>query len=176
MKNIIPIESSSSVITNSSSEIFICNTSKSKEEVESMLDTICSTLDQDKGCSIKSGYGKEDLLKEILGILDYVEYYGINSILSLFIPYTEKGSYPSLLKHDFNSTRNLTSEEYWEHRTALETNNTENITSWFEQNSVLLDKYVKDFIVIDSDSDNSIPYDIFDLIERRLNGVRYHLG
>ena len=134
------------LITNSSSELFVCNTDKTlaavKEVLKALLDAYNLTIDEPipfDECYGDIGYAK-DLPHVVTSYLSYKSGWWHNP---------HKWGTP-----EFNDYRD---EQERKARESLPDN---------------FDNY----IMIRSDSDNTIPYELFDLIENAFNAERWHLG
>ncbi|KKQ99975.1 MAG: hypothetical protein UT24_C0019G0015 [Candidatus Woesebacteria bacterium GW2011_GWB1_39_12] len=197
MKKIIPIHSIIDITTNSSSELFICNTQKTEEEVKEFLEALGQAVGQWHGMGeIRSGNGVGDLLKEIHSI--HIVYWDNGSLGSLIGQFVHWDADPKLkspapfwqyedleppIKSMRTDWRDMPIEEkrkQWDEearqRDELEDAKWIEIDQWFEENREVLEQHVGHFICAESEDDNSVPYDLFNVIETRLHGIRLHLG
>ena len=175
----IPIHSLADVITNSSSELFICNTEKTKEQIEEMLGLLAEAIGECHGAEVEVYEGVAGLREIIERLGSYIEYYGIENLIRHFVGYQVVGTMqmPSLKRTwDISIDRLPTPEERKAARNSIEASNKAEMQRFWDTYTPLLEKHVKSFAVIRSEEDNSIPYDLFDIINNRLNGVNYHLG
>ena len=146
------------VITNSSSELFI---GKAKKDVETIRELLNEMLDLHNKVN-DTDYSFDDVFSTI----DNVE--NVDSVLQTFvsfgIPYTV-----SEIFEKYEKPPHYSSTEDWSELVKKEK---EWIASISQEDRDKLSEYV----IIESASDNSIPYDLFDSIESLVNGERIHLG
>lgn len=155
MKLIINPHSIVDIITNSSSEIFICNSKKQLEIVKSILQSLID--EQNSINNTKMTF--ENVFREPYivnssnsdSLIDTISSYGYQFSGTEYLP-----SYFDL-------------EGNWEERNKQ---HEEIVNKWKENN---LDK-INGLLIIESASDNSIPYEIFDKINEIFNGDNVHLG
>ncbi len=180
---VIPLHSAVDVITNSSTELFICNTAKTKAEIESLLNSLAEVLEIEHGVGkIEVGSGVSGLKKALKFCDGYEEYYGcLHSILWKFIEYDDqKGQ--DLLKSIpksvdiWNACRHLKDKERHEAMDSLRNKQTQAVQDFLKDNEETLNNYVTNIVIVRGESDNSIPYELFDIIEHKLNACRFHLG
>lgn len=148
------------VITNSSSELFICDTDKSIEFVKEILQSMINTYNVAnpnnqityKECFRDPYYAKDDFD----ALLNWIEYY-VDTY-----PFCSKEVFKSFPKKDF---RLLKYDEQYKLR-----------EQWVNDHNEEIKKEFANSILIESKDDNSIPYELFDVIERWFNATRMHLG
>lgn len=133
------------IITNSSSELFVCNTDKTIEAVKEVLQVMLDTYNEvvDSSLSFDNCFGEVGYVKDLPGLVEtYVDY-----------------------KTPWNCLYDWGTIEY---------------QKWQAQQRVqLLERLPDDFsnhVMICSRSDNTIPYELFRLIETAFNAERTHLG
>lgn len=131
------------IITNSSSEIFICNTDKTKEAVEEFLFDLYELLG--KGCS--------PLDQMTVGKLDYNTFSNIAWYKYDYDFYDECRSSDG--KVDYKKVHRMQDDFI--------------ASKWNTYDK-------KDSLIIESTSDNSIPYDVWDILINNFNAERIHLG
>ena len=182
----VPVHSVADVITNSSSELFICNTEKTVEQVGEFLTGLAELVGETgHGVgSIKMFEGPTGLMQSIfdLGLEWLSGGHQVKTIVMRFVPWSEWESMRDTPQFQdfYDSPYHPKAKKDWDdydarHKQWL--NEAEGqIKHYFDINADILNKYVKNVIVMESESDNTIPHDFFDIIERRLNGVRFHLG
>lgn len=124
------------VITNSSTELFVCDTEKSLELIEELLEELLQTYNK--------LYGKKLRYKDVFKELRFYS----------------KEEYEKSVKKEEEDKKEAESEgrKYRDYRWGFEKK--ENIGR----------------VVIEGGGDNSIPYEMFDLVEGAFCASRYHLG
>jgi hypothetical protein len=149
---IVNVHSMIDVITNSSTELFVCDTDKSIETVKELLKELLEKYDEleNVGCEDKS-YRDFD---SVFGRIEKVE--DINQL------------YDFITGYDSSIPEFLMSKSYEESR-KLE-------KKWFRNNKNKLEEKYLGKIIIEGASDNSIPYDLWDHINSLFNGYNKHLG
>lgn len=194
-KKFVPIHSTAQIITNSSTELFICNTSKTIEQMHEALGKIAEAIEQPHGVGeIKACHGPKELLRELWEIHDWVrgakeDSWGdrnpILTVLYDFLPYTAKANadrdivktVPKFVEYKWDMRPEDQSwEDYQAEMEAEEAASWAQIEAWFEAHEKMLKKYIKGFIVLISADDNSIPGGLMDLIEDVFSAARFHLG
>ncbi len=187
MRKAILVETHSlvDVITNSSSEIFVCDTDKSILFVKTFLENALETYNMGSGSNIhfKEAF-KEPYKIDESNLDEFIE----NIVIDWhFTPWNwdvprinsrwdhkekyfkEKGleyKYPWDQNRDYNNGIEKEAEEVWE----------KYFEDWKSVNIPKIKEKVIGNIVIESRCDNTIPYPLFDLIENVLNAERQHLG
>lgn len=169
---LVPIHSLASVITNSSSELFICNTDKDQSELEEFFAKL-SDLVGDTGIGkISLHEGPNALLETLIRFSGYIDEDMVISVLRTFIGHGFDDIESDMQELvDYLKAQNIADDElpdWW----------VENgyIAQWFYRNDEKLRSYIGKFAVVRSRGDNSIPDDIFDIIETRLKASHIHLG
>lgn len=177
MIQIFPIHSTSDIITNSSTELFICNTDKTREQIEEMFEVISAVTGPTGVGEIRMLEGPKALLEVLHELESYINTWAIRSVLSQFIRGKFTHEFPKYEAIDFPS---FSRTEPWETRWAKHMESRkkawEPVDAWFAEHEAELAEHIKGFAVVEGDGDNSIPYDLFDLIESRLHAARFHLG
>jgi len=182
---ILPIHSNADVITNSSSELFICNTEKTRLEIIDMLNTLATITGHHGVGDIKVFYGVEGL-KLILADLGSYYYDNLYLIIGRFIPYgdTKEESDRRSVLFKTIPRYNRYNIDYrisdWKSEIDKDEQNRADfelsVNSWLDENSEYLSNFIHNITTIRSKEDNSMPYDIFDILETRLNAERFHIG
>lgn len=173
---IVPIHSWAETITNSSTELFLCNTERSEEQIREMLGILSEVVGDTGVGTIRLREGPEALLEEMLAIVDYLGRGRLLPVIRLFVPWGVTLDVPALEEPRYDRWRDESWEDYDARRVERDKGKEETLRSWFGANREVLAQHVGKFVVVVGASDNSIPYEIFDLIERKLNGERFHLG
>jgi hypothetical protein len=179
------------VITNSSSEIFVCDTDKSEKFIKEFLEKCLETYNFGNGSNyaFDNCFGPIEVITEenfekfvdeyvidwglhrwnwnVEKIPDYWDFTRSLEAEGLVIDYKVREDKDAELKRREDNERfNKEIEDRWE---ALKKN-------WKEKNIGVLKESLMGNICIHSNGDNSIPYELFDMIERSLNATRQHLG
>ncbi len=166
---IIDIHSFIDVITNSSSELFICDTKKSVESVKEALESflIAYNTGNEMDYSFEAVFGKIDIITEENAENIFTTYAGYEN--------------PETQSHCFFINNSLFTEEFWNNYPFYE--DFENYSEfeksekkWIKERLQEFLKIMKGRIFIYSSDDNSIPSELFDLIEDSFNAIRLHLG
>lgn len=186
MKQILVINTSSfvDVITNSSSELFICDTAKSidfiKGFLETCLDTFCmgndiiipygeaygeiykideSNVDRFIETCFNYGYTNWNWgVEKLIGFSDFRIKCEKEHGLEMKSPWSENRAHNEKVDKEIDSLR----KDYER--------------AWKSRNTQKIKDKVMGQVVLYSAKDNSIPYSLFDLIEQTLNADRIHLG
>jgi hypothetical protein len=147
------------VITNSSSELFICSTDKSLEVIKDIIITFVIAYDKayEYGKTFEDMFEEPYILEELdedfietlgsYGKFDYLKFPKFNEF------YHKEGGYDKCHKE-------------WQ----------DAIKVWMELNKETLEKDYKGKVIIRSASDNSIPYGLMEVICDIFNADRTHLG
>lgn len=179
------------VITNSSSELFVCDTDKSQEFIREFLERCLETYNFGSGreCKFDDCFGSiEEITEESFEkfVEDYVIGWGLHrwdwkiqkvpdywdfsksmEAEGLKIDYRPaKDEAEELKRREENKRVSDEIEARWERVK----------TEWKEKNIEKLKEHLIGNICIFSKDDNSIPYELFELIENTLNATRRHLG
>jgi hypothetical protein len=184
MKQIIVIPEFHSlidVITNSSTELFIADTDKSIDAIKELLAGLSQYADCDSDCGVGKIYViTEDNIKEFI---DSTHYYlvmcddMIDSSDFCDDYFRKKGwdvsgyRIPRCLSKDDNER-----ETYAEHMREA-----------FDAYDIYKENFLNDHMeeykrkllgktIIEGSDDNSIPYEIFDILNKKLNAYHIHLG
>lgn len=176
--HILPLHSVVDIITNSSSELFICNSLQTVEEIEQFFASLGELVCGGGNC----GIGKVKIYHGVSGLKELMEdhYHGyfdgdtLRKIISRFIDYEDDFDVP-----DFNHSHYHTYDEHSYNDDAydfmVQLGKT-NINNWLDEHADYLNKVCQDVVTIESAGDNTIPYHLFDLIDNHFNGMHIHLG
>lgn len=169
------------IITNSSSELFICNTDKSKEVIEEYLREMI------KFNNLENKYQTtyEDTFGDIMVIDE-------SNVAEIINEYVIGWNFNSYKWHDIDPTPDLFEfhsqhepykypyDQYREYNDAIrekrEKKEEQIKSDWLAKNGEKVKKQLMGNILIFSQDDNSIPFELFEIIESRLNAERIHLG
>jgi len=172
------------VITNSSSELFICDTNKSIDFVKGFLETCLDTycMGNDEHIPYDKAYG--DLYK--------IDETNVDRFLDTFFNYNYiswKWKVEKLM--GVSDFRKYCEEEYglvmkfpWDQNRShnekvskqIEDLSNDYERAWKTKNYPKIKEHVIGQVVLYSASDNSIPYPLFDLMEHTFSAERIHLG
>ena len=159
------------VITNSSTELFAGDQSKGVEFVREALVELLRQADEKWNCThptkFESVFGSVRVLTES-DVMEFVDQ--IVGFADGYDPFFAKvESYPSHPDYDFRDSTEQRREKWAQHDADVD--------AWKERNRAQLMQNCVGSIVIEGASDNSIPYDLFDSIEKLFDvAQRYHLG
>ena len=175
---ILPIHSAADIITNSSSELFVCNTQKTEQDIRDMLGLLSQVVGDDGVGDIRVLSGVKGFMQALDEITDYTDN-GFNSLINNFVPYNVLktiGGYP---KFNFDSSYHpkpqvMSWDDFSNERESKKSQALLEIENWIIDNN--LENYFGTITLIESRDDNSIPFELFDILESQLNAVRYHLG
>lgn len=177
---LIPMHSVADVVTNSSSELFVCNTSQTAEQIMSLIGAWSAGLGEHHGVgSVKVGLGSKDLKDIVMNELDgYMGRGDFAHLLRQFVPKEDMAQMemPVIRSVWGSYDSNMEWDERRKQMQVVDEENKASIETFFERERPILDRHIKQFCVISSQEDNSIPYEMFDIIEGNLNAVRFHLG
>ncbi len=172
------------VITNSSSELFVCDTDKSVEFTETLLRKILDLHNEVSNTDYSFEHvfdsvkcvGEEDIEKFIE---DYVIGWSVgNNDLNIGVPNYYDFSEQMRRKLGWKANIKTDEERQENNRIWDEVRNAweELKTKWITENLDYLKSIFLGRILICSIDDNSIPYELFNTIEYSFNADRYHLG
>lgn len=166
------------VITNSSTELFICNTDKNEEAIKEFLSGLSAFIDGDETCGVGEIYS---ITEE--NIYDFISssYWYLDELL-IDVPDGEWEFSKKYFKSkgwdegDWNSMNEEKRIEY-----------TKRSKEAFDAHSVYFKKYINGHMeeyrkkligktIIVGETDNSIPYEIWFILENKLNAFRIHCG
>jgi len=159
------------VITNSSTELFVCDTKKSVEMIKELLQDILSTW-----CKCND---KEEDFAEVFGEISVIQKddkKAAKELMGTFGSYKDYHSgalfntYP-----DHNNDKYKKEPEKQYSMTDFEKLRKDE-EKWIEEH---VDEFCKQYagrVLIYSASDNSIPYELFEMIDGAFNGYHIHLG
>ncbi len=149
---IINLHSMIDVITNSSSELFVCDTDKSVETVKEILKELLEKYGEleSVGCDNKSYrdfdsvFGRIEKVEDISSLYNYIVYYSGEC-------------------------------DFWKSNKPYKKIK-EMEDKWFEEHKKELEEKYLGKIIIESASDNTIPYELWDKINYLFEGYNKHLG
>ena len=173
------------VMTNSSSELFVCNTDKSVEQVKAVIERVM------KGYWMMVGEPEQEIwgtiFEEPRVAIKKITQEHINTYHGFSMTRAERDAIKErakaqLLKENpeasekqildviWNSTLEE-DEKRWDaqSRYAVEMGDSEGLLSYYVT-------YDEGDIMVYSASDNSVPYEVWIPLENALEGIRYHLG
>ena len=164
------------LITNSSSELFVCQTDKTLETVRELLIDMLNLHNKIHESNLKF----EDCFEEPYYITEdnfdrYFEEYVMEWGITM-------GAYNMKTIFDFKgqTSYKYPYSEYIDHNRRIndmvEKEYQNYLQDWKEKNYEGLRKNLIGSIIIESTSDNTIPYELFDIIENSFNASRHHLG
>lgn len=157
------------IITNSSSELFICETDKTVGFIENFIDDFNNISDTNSLCDVYqiTNENVEDfILKYIVGW--YVKRY-IWSSYHLIEDFERK---TNILKRQFR----YIGDDYKEHNKQLDKEIETYTEKWLTDNMETLKKDLIGNIIIISSDDNSMDSAIFSALEDLFDAYRFHLG
>jgi len=159
------------LITNSSTELFVCDTKKSIEAIKSLLVDMLELYNKVHEEDLKF----EDVFGDIYqGEIDYenawifLEYYFAESILLDKIDKQARQELP-----DFDNYHSITETEP---RYKIMERFDKNQRAWIDKYKKQIDEILNKKILIFGALSNSIPFELFDMIESVFNAKRIHLG
>lgn len=173
MKQILivePFHSLIDVITNSSTELFICDTDKSIDAVNEFIDAISVALGEDAGIGKIYVLDESNIKKFLTDVMYYMEI-DISGEWDFVRNYFETRDWDLRFQKDeeLSALRDMRYKEaYAEYEKYFDKVIKDKLP-------YLTEKYFGK-IVIEGESDNSIPWDLMDIIENRLNAIRIHLS
>lgn len=142
--HIIQTHSFVDLITNSSTELFVCQWDKTIDMVKELIQTYCPMLSTDT-YTVRWINEREKFIIKYKNYIEKIEYYDI----------IKKDN---IKEEDINLFNKLSYN--WEYLS---------ISYWYQK---FLDE---NSIIVEWESDNSIPYEYFDLLESVLNANSFHL-
>lgn len=160
------------VITNSSSELFVCDTEKSIETIESLLQEMLDLYNrchEDEHKTFEETFGEIDVIskenkEEARGLMQTLGGYSSYYHCELFETYPKHDDE----KYKLEPEKQFSKTDFEQYRKDEE--------KWLDDN---LDKFLEKYggrITIHSASDNSIPYSLFEMIDSAFNSYHIHLG
>ena len=176
---ILSIHSTADIVTNSSTEMFVCNTENTKEQIAEMLDVLASVVGSHGVGSIDVKNGPNDLFDVLLELDGFVCDEELYQVIRTFTGYDVILDIPKL-PPIYCGYEERDANENWQtfyDRKRDERNlQWELVRKWFSDHDVMLREYVKQFVIITGESDNSIPYELFNILCSKLNAISFHLG
>jgi hypothetical protein len=184
---VVQVDSVIDVITNSSSELFICKTNKSVQTVEELLkEMLYGTNDLSNYIKPVSCVGDnlELFLDEHLSKNQGYGYLSYPALKNAFLGDLDELSYVVTVdgkiepEQDwYTRHRNPKLPEQVEDELATAKYRRDKREEFLRHNNTpeVLQR-LKDFVIIESSEDNSIPYEIWDNINATFNGSNWHLG
>lgn len=168
---ILNIHSVADIITNSSTELFICNTDLTEEAIREWFESLQEVSGQPHGVgTIITGNGVEDLIAACE--VHMSDYYvnSLETILNIFLPYDERIELPRYIEPKWSKDTDWVLEG--QRRLTFWNNNVKKI----RRHKDLTDKHIKQWAIVISADDNSIPYETWGLINSKLKADNFHLG
>ena len=188
MKQVILVNNHSfiDVITNSSSELFICDTKKNVEQVKDILQHFLDGYTKSDAFDNYNRGNRPFTMKEVFGEIGVIDESNIISVFNTFfdfrdIPWNFKEklsvetyeSFPE--EKDFNDDSNRNEANEWAGKSKYDKLE-EALNKWLGDNKEELLEQFKGYIFIYSESDNTIPYGLQQVIEEVFTADRAHLG
>ncbi len=181
MKTIIVVPEFHSVIdviTNSSTELFISNTGKSHEVIWEFLSDVNDLLElNDPSCGVGNIF---TITEENIGEFIKDNYYYLDNMVS------------ETPEEHWDFTRNYYIKKGWNPNEWRDNECTQEIRSSHSNEACdAYDKYIEEFVqkhmseykkkligktILVGATDNSIPYEIFDILLKKLNAYHIHCG
>jgi hypothetical protein len=151
------------VITNSSSELFIGDNTKSIDFIKEVLQSFLN--------SVGMIDGKIEQIYNIMTV-EFIDEHNVDDCIESMLNYDHIPYHLNLETYEEPNYNSIKDFAKWRHSRELYRNN------WKERNFQKLKDALIGKIMIKSNDDNSIPSDLFDIIEYRLltNSERIHLG
>ena len=172
---VIPIDSVIDILTNSSSEMFVSKKGMSEQAVREVLKKIMEGYSTMVG--VEHGM---DVFEDDINILSTRE--DTLQFLQDFACYLLP-DYSSLEKvvigNETISHEKWLSSERDPHQ-RVDWRKSEELTKkavakWLKEHPEVVEQFLRS-AVVHSSGDNSVPYELFDIIDRQLGGTHYHLG
>lgn len=173
------------VITNSSSELFVCDTDKSEEFIREFLQKCLETYNFGAGtnCSFEECFGPIEIItpESVEKFIDeYVIDWGVHNWRWEIEELPDYWQFRRSIQEKEHLYERYPYNENVEHnhrvRSRLDLEWNKAVSEWKEKNLEALKAKLIGNICIYSESDNSIPYEMFEMIENVLNAKRQHLG
>ena len=173
----LKIHSIADVITNSSSELFVCKTLKTQEEIEKWLTQAANLVDASHGATVRVYEGLDGMKQAFVDMPDYVDEFGQEGFADFFLPkgLSRQLHFPALFDLYSNWNAKDDADRRQEKIDNIARQNEKLMEKFWEDSAPLLDGKVSTIAMVQSIYDNSIPYELFDIICRQLNASRYHI-
>lgn len=161
---IIDLHSFVDLITNSSSELFVCDTDKSLDAIKELLQDMLNLSNKCNGTKIK--------FEDAFGTIEFAEINIENmwSVTGYYSPSclrTILNIYPPPNYDSFDHMKDF--QQRWDELKKAE-------EVWLKEHGGQINEILKGKIFIHSAGSNSIPFELFDFIENTFNADRIHLG
>jgi hypothetical protein len=176
MKHIIVIEPFHSlidVITNSSTEIFICDTDKNEEAIKEMLILLGDFLECDTMCGVGEIYtiDESNIEKFLIDNHYYLHDVDIENEWSFEKKYYEKKGW------DYSEWNNnsISKEERISHMEETYNAYKLYVKGVIDSNKRFYEKFIGKTVLVGK-NDNSIPYDVWNFLNNKLNAYNIHCG
>lgn len=184
-KLLVDMHSFVDVITNSSSEIFVCDTDKSTGFTEDFLRKCLNTYNFGTGASLdfEECFGPIEVITEET-VDAFIDEYVIDWGLHRWSWKTTKLEDSYRFRDNLRKTEDLEYKRPWDENREynegvdqkLDEKWNEYVKGWKAENMEIIRPSLIGNLCIHSNGDNSIPYELFEMIERALNANRLHLG
>lgn len=192
MKKLLLIKTHSivDVITNSSSELFVCDTDKSIGFIKDALIDLLRQFGESNTPTIPLKF--EDCFGDVYVLTEenvdefIQEYligwsYGLSEYEDLGIPVLISWhNYEDVFEDDTGRAEKYPWHEHKIHNEKFENDceaaHKEYTDAWLTEHGPTIRKLLIGRIIIEGESDNSIPYELWDKINEMFNGINYHLG
>jgi hypothetical protein len=186
MITLVRLDSLVGLVTNSSSDIFPCLTTKSVEAVQAALDVLLKVCEPDKNPKDCYRVYRFDHVNHARGWAlgqshSYTEWLEPFKADPRFTPPPEQ----VVMLKDGSIVPELTSAQWYSDDQpfdsrlrdydATDNENSRRFEAWLDKQEWMFEELAK-CVVIASVSDNTVPYEMFDAIEKLFNGKRVHLG
>jgi hypothetical protein len=173
---VVNVDSFSDVITNSSTDIFACKSSKSIDAIKKLLDAIAGAAGESAGLTVE-----ECTIQEFWNRTSDYCCFDMGYDYHFDKDYSVKGWFKRKEYHDYSLRKSIEEKKLFSYDMIF--------NEWFERYKSRFSKeeygekgYGEDvtpqtkITVICGIEDNSIPYWLQQYIEDSLHGLRYHLG
>lgn len=192
---VVRLHSIADVVTNSSSELFIGNSDFSEPLIYAWLEDLAKVA----GCH--HGIGRVRCIQGVEGLKTALQEnnwymfgeYSQNTGRSLMFKFWDYSKYGNLPEPenlpqkpgdiDYNLLRSLPQEEaremsnaHYEAEQAWQEEVTAAHLKIIDDNKEKFEDGMLGVVILESSSDNSVPYEMFDMIEAKFNAERIHLG
>lgn len=194
MKKLLLVKTHSviDIITNSSSEMFICDTHMTIDLIEELIGEMLQKTGNMDEYKHYAGYKFDDCFRPIYTITEdnvdnFIQDYVIDWGLSL--PAFDDAGIPKFMdrfeyEKVFAAKNGKLFKYPWlnhqAHNNALQKEmdkaRKEYVQQWLKENKEKVCNILIGHVVIESADDNSIPFTLFENLEDLFNGLRFHLG
>ena len=180
----IDIHSFSDVITNSSTDLFVCDTKKTIKMIENILKSAIELQQKTKEFEDSEYENYDRTYDNMFGDVYIVDDTNIDRIIQTL------GGYDDDISSEYNIRNELGLDYKWSYQKESEDKLIENNKHNHNVSAICHKKYkerlkrkmpdirkkYKGKLIIVGRSDDSIPYWMFEFIESNLNGTQFHLG